>query len=126
MAETTPSTVTAEPSRVSIRLPRPLWIGLAMMMAVCTVLHLKTPHVSAESHANRASAGIDSTDDRPLEPESYARFAGKKAGEERDDNGLKMKFVWCPAGEFLMGSPDSAQRREFKRETTGSREIDQR
>jgi formylglycine-generating enzyme required for sulfatase activity len=32
---------------------------------------------------------------------------GKKAGEIRDDNGLKMTLVWCPAGEFTMGSPNS-------------------
>ncbi|HEY3966503.1 MAG TPA: formylglycine-generating enzyme family protein [Planctomycetaceae bacterium] len=27
---------------------------------------------------------------------------GKKPGDVRDDNGLKMKFVWCPAGFFAM------------------------
>jgi formylglycine-generating enzyme required for sulfatase activity len=32
---------------------------------------------------------------------------GRRAGEERADNGLKMKLVWCPAGEFTMGSSDS-------------------
>ncbi len=31
---------------------------------------------------------------------------GKKAGEVRDDNGLKMKLVWCPAGEFTMEQSD--------------------
>jgi formylglycine-generating enzyme required for sulfatase activity len=30
---------------------------------------------------------------------------GRRAGEERDDNALKMKFCWCPAGTFRMGSP---------------------
>lgn len=32
---------------------------------------------------------------------------GEKAGQVRDDNGMKMKFVWCPPGEFKMGSPNS-------------------
>ena len=32
---------------------------------------------------------------------------GKEAGQERDDNGLKMKLVWCPPGEFMMGSRNS-------------------
>lgn len=32
-------------------------------------------------------------------------FVGTKAGQVRDDNGLKMKMVWCPAGQFVMGSP---------------------
>lgn len=27
------------------------------------------------------------------------------AGDERDDNGLKMKFRWCPQGTLIMGSP---------------------
>jgi len=32
-------------------------------------------------------------------------FAGVAAGQQWDDNGLKMKFCWCPAGKFTMGSP---------------------
>ena len=27
---------------------------------------------------------------------------GKEPGDVRDDNGLKMKFVWCPPGKFTM------------------------
>jgi formylglycine-generating enzyme required for sulfatase activity len=30
---------------------------------------------------------------------------GSRAGEERDDNALKMKLCWCPAETFRMGSP---------------------
>ena len=30
---------------------------------------------------------------------------GQKTGDERDDNELNMKFVWCPPGKFVMGSP---------------------
>src|SRR5580692_7485341 len=33
-------------------------------------------------------------------------FVGTKAGQVRDDNGLKMKLVWCPPGKFTMGSPE--------------------
>jgi serine/threonine protein kinase/formylglycine-generating enzyme required for sulfatase activity len=29
----------------------------------------------------------------------------RPAGEIRDDNGLKLKLVWCPPGRFCMGSP---------------------
>src|SRR5204862_5401056 len=28
---------------------------------------------------------------------------GKQAGDARNDNGLKMKLVWCPPGVFPMG-----------------------
>jgi serine/threonine protein kinase/formylglycine-generating enzyme required for sulfatase activity len=30
---------------------------------------------------------------------------GRRAGKERDDNALKLKLCWCPAGSFRMGSP---------------------
>ncbi len=30
---------------------------------------------------------------------------GSRAGDERDDNALKMRLCWCPAGAFRMGSP---------------------
>jgi formylglycine-generating enzyme required for sulfatase activity len=33
-------------------------------------------------------------------------FVGTKAGQVREDNGLKMKLVWCPPGQFTMGSPN--------------------
>ena len=32
---------------------------------------------------------------------------GERAGQVRDDNGLKMKLVRCPPGKFTMGSPKS-------------------
>jgi hypothetical protein len=37
--------------------------------------------------------------------DDYARLAGTKAGEERAFGELQMKFCWCPAGKFTMGSP---------------------
>jgi formylglycine-generating enzyme required for sulfatase activity len=36
-----------------------------------------------------------------------AKPEGTRAGQERDDNGLGMKLVWCPPGKFTMGSPQS-------------------
>lgn len=41
---------------------------------------------------------------------------GKRAGEERSDNELKMRFCWCPAGRFLMGSPKTEPDRSASRE----------
>ena len=32
-------------------------------------------------------------------------FEGSRPGDERDDNGLGMKFCWTPARTFMMGSP---------------------
>jgi len=45
--------------------------------------------------------------DAPSSKGSARSFAGKKAGQVRDDNGLKLKLVWCPPGKFTMGSPKS-------------------
>jgi len=36
---------------------------------------------------------------------------GSRAGEERDDNGLKMKLCWCPPGSFRLGSPSNEPER---------------
>ena len=33
---------------------------------------------------------------------------GKKAGDLRDDNGLKLNLVWCPPGKFKMGEVSGA------------------
>jgi formylglycine-generating enzyme required for sulfatase activity len=38
-----------------------------------------------------------------LETDPYRRFAGKRTRQERDDNVLKIKFVWCFGGPFRMG-----------------------
>ncbi len=38
-------------------------------------------------------------------------MVGKKAGEERTDNGLKLKLVWCPPGKFRMGGQPSLKER---------------
>ena len=37
---------------------------------------------------------------------------GRRAGEVRDDNGMKMKLVWCPQGKFTMGSLMSEMNRQ--------------
>lgn len=42
--------------------------------------------------------------------ETYKKFSGSRAGEERVMEiapGVNMIFCWCPAGEFMIGSPFS-------------------
>lgn len=51
--------------------------------------------------------------------EAYAKFNGSRAGEEREFElapGVRMKFCWCPAGEFVMGSPKSEEGRDSRDE----------
>lgn len=48
---------------------------------------------------------------------AYAQLKGNRAGEEREfelASGVMMTFCWCPAGEFMMGSPPSEQGRESR------------
>ena len=47
-----------------------------------------------------------------VRPELSPPSVGTRAGEERDDNGLKMKLCWCPPGSFLMGSPPTEPERD--------------
>jgi formylglycine-generating enzyme required for sulfatase activity len=52
------------------------------------------------SIAERPTAGADDVPQREDKP-----------GKIRDDNGLKMKFAYIPAGEFMMGSPETEKDR---------------
>jgi formylglycine-generating enzyme required for sulfatase activity len=58
---------------------------------------------------------------------AYPTFAGNHAGEEREFElapGVHMRFCWCPAGEFVMGSPKpepGRDSREDQAEVTLSR-----
>jgi formylglycine-generating enzyme required for sulfatase activity len=44
--------------------------------------------------------------DKGAKPATSAML-GKEAGQVRDDNGLRIKLIWCPPGKFMMGSPKS-------------------
>src|SRR5262245_36366076 len=57
-----------------------------MLAAVCC---LSAGEPNPDEHENSGKSAGD-----PM--------SGRKVGETRDDNGLKMKLVWCPPGTFLM------------------------
>jgi sulfatase modifying factor 1 len=58
-------------------------------------------------------SGTESKSDHPEKaaPATAVSMFGQKAGQVRNDNGLKMKLVWCPPGKFKMGSPESEAKR---------------
>ncbi len=43
-------------------------------------------------------------------------FIRKEAGQVRDDNGLKMKFVWCPPGVVTMENAEDITAPAAKKE----------
>lgn len=49
---------------------------------------------------------------KDTKPAAVDSTVGNEPGQVRDDNGLKMKLVWCPPGNFTMGSPASEQHRD--------------
>lgn len=68
-----------------------------------------------EMNAQRKEANPDTVD--AAGAEAYAKLKGNRAGEEREFEiapGMKMTFCWCPAGEFMMGSPPSEKARESR------------
>jgi formylglycine-generating enzyme required for sulfatase activity len=64
-----------------------------------------------------AAAGcLPTTESKPDDagkppPPAAASMIGKEPGQTRDDNGLKLKVVWFPPGEFTRERPRSAARR---------------
>jgi formylglycine-generating enzyme required for sulfatase activity len=60
------------------------------------------------------TASVDTASEK-----AYTKLKGNRAGEEREFEiapGVKMTFCWCPAGEFMMGSPASEQGRDSRDE----------
>ena len=54
-------------------------------------------------------ASLDLAKGNAAEPVNNNALRNTRPGTVRVDNEIKMKFVWCPAGTFLMGSPKSEE-----------------
>ena len=52
------------------------------------------------------ATGSRSDEPAKTEKPNADSMLGKEPGQVRDDNGLKMKLVWCPPGEFTMEQVD--------------------
>src|SRR5579872_7131119 len=48
------------------------------------------------------SCAVSRADEKSAGGGTILSYDGSKAGQVRDDNGLKLKLVWCPAGQFKM------------------------
>lgn len=63
--------------------------------------------------APAATSGAAATPNSPtnVDAPTVVPPIGTEQSKIRDDNALKMKLVWCPPGEFMMGSPKSEKDR---------------
>lgn len=103
--------------RRRIRITTSLIIAVALVGFLVTSLfeHPEDPNVAAEP---RPAAKTRETAIQPkaAAPDRPNLGVGAQAGQEWDRNSLKMKFCWCPAGSFLMGSPVDERGRDEKNE----------
>src|SRR5262245_50092327 len=66
-----------------------------------------------ESPARRdVTSSIQTNPNPAADATSLPKGEGSRAGEERDNNGLKVKLIWCPSGKFTMGSPPTEKGRD--------------
>lgn len=65
-------------------------------------MFLSTARLVKKNDPEPNVAKAENNETRPLPNPNAKPFA---AGQERDDNQLKLKLCWCPPGKFLMGSP---------------------
>jgi formylglycine-generating enzyme required for sulfatase activity len=92
------------------------WI-LSCGILSCLLFSFHSPNSTAAEDAdvkqigskNRAIATLEQIPPGPKG--TVAKSHGSNAGEQRDDNGLQMKFIWCPPGTFTMGTPKSTSKR---------------
>ena len=86
----------------------PRWALGKAMIAIAVVFGL-LDGMAASNLALNADCALSAQLEKSSPP---IPFAGRKAGEIRDDNGLKTKLVWCPPGSFRMGSPQDEPDRD--------------
>jgi hypothetical protein len=88
---------------------------VSVLTALAAVVGVRTPRhelmlglITAFTAGPPANTG--NADDAAADPrESYLQLAGKSAAEKREDNRLKMEFIWCLPGSFKMGDPGAGQ-----------------
>ena len=81
-----------------------VWVGLRLALVVgqmdAPVWCADKPQAKVKSSSPVTDPAAETTKGTPSPP-----FAGTKTGQEWNSNCVKMKFVWCEPGTFMMGSP---------------------
>ena len=70
-----------------------------MKLTVLLICFAATAGLFAAAQSNSDEPRKDAT---PSKPDASDKFIGKVAGQVRDDNGMKMMFIWCPPGFVTM------------------------
>jgi formylglycine-generating enzyme required for sulfatase activity len=94
------------------------WLLIALIAAICFATGCsRDPNTADENNGDQTKVGPNTVDRKGVAPNDSgqknldekhgdnAHLAGTKAGEERLFGELQIKFCWCPAGKFTMGSP---------------------
>jgi len=69
----------------------------------------------ATAQSKSDEQGQDTTPSKPARSSTttaWTKSEGQRPGDERADNDLSLKLVWCPKGSFTMGSPKSEEERD--------------
>jgi formylglycine-generating enzyme required for sulfatase activity len=85
-----------------------VFAALIVLIVLCSAVQKKQ---AAEARAKAAEARAKAAE----AAEAYERSSGSRAGEQKIFEiapGVSMTFCWCPAGEFVMGSPASEEDRD--------------
>jgi sulfatase modifying factor 1 len=104
MSAAAPST--PEPRRISVRLPRMVWVGVAAVVPVFLGFGLCIGLPQEETLP--LTAAFDAAQAKAAQ-ELWAKSVGKSSPVE--NNSIGMELVLIPPGKFLMGSPASEKNR---------------
>lgn len=99
-------------------------VGIALALLIITVMRgagwferdAKNA-ASADRESSPMIGGTEARSDIDANPQAIAGrestpMIGAIAGEERSDNELALRLVWCPPGTFVFGSPPSESGRD--------------
>ena len=117
----------AELPRRTVTRSRRIAVPSLVIVAVCAVIGLLAafrehwmPGGSGDSTVKLDPGSRPPTETDPSKKDSGStrssieeRTVPIRAGDERDDNELQMKFCWCPPGRFMMGSRPGEGNPEF-------------
>ena len=113
----TPFDIPVAPPRRKFPLVQGL-LGVGLVVGVVAFIHSQQQEVVIPPASTPAKLNP------PIDPPSKLEsFVGKQAGQERTDNGLQIKFCWCPPGSYVMGVPPGETAKVFKKVSREQQQV---